>query len=49
MQIAGGEDFPLQEKIQQGLDSGTLPEVVFGRNEVAAIRFHEGLASILQT
>lgn len=43
MQIAGTEDFPLQEKIQRGLDSGALEEVVFGRNEVAARAFQEAL------
>ena len=39
MRIAGAEDFPLQEEIQRGLESGALPEVVFGRNEVAVIAF----------
>ncbi len=48
MRIAGAEDFPLQEKIQCGLDSGALPEIIFGRNEVAAICFQRGLEELLQ-
>jgi len=43
MRIAGAEDFPLQERIQRGLDSGGLSQVVFGRNEVAALAFQQGL------
>ncbi len=48
MRISGTEDFPLQEKIQRGLDSGALPEIIFGRNEVAAIAFQRGLEELLQ-
>lgn len=44
MEIAGSEDFPLQEEIQRGLEAGLLEEVVFGRNEAAAIHFHRSLA-----
>ncbi len=47
MQIAGAEDFPLQEKIQVGLESGEQAEVVFGRNEVAAIACQAGLEVLL--
>lgn len=43
MRIAGAEDFVLQETIQRGLDSGALPEVVFGRNEVVAQAFQRSL------
>ena len=49
MRIAGGEDFPAQEAIQANLDSGLLPEVIFGRNEGAAIHFLEGLDELLRT
>jgi len=47
MRIAGAEDFPLQEEIQRGLDSGAQPEVIFGRNEVAVLSFMEGLERAL--
>jgi phenylpropionate dioxygenase-like ring-hydroxylating dioxygenase large terminal subunit len=47
MRIAGAEDFPLQEEIQRGLDSGALPEVIFGRNEMAALSFLEGLDRVM--
>ncbi len=47
MRIAGSEDFSLQETIQVGLDSGALPEVVFGRNEVGTQVFHQGLIDSL--
>ncbi len=47
MKIAGAEDFPLQEKIQRGLDSGALSDIVFGRNEVAALAFQQGLDDAL--
>jgi phenylpropionate dioxygenase-like ring-hydroxylating dioxygenase large terminal subunit len=43
MRIAGAEDFPLQEEIQRGLESGASPEIVFGRNEVAAIAFQRSI------
>jgi hypothetical protein len=48
MRIAGTEDFPFQERIQRGLDSGALPEIIFGRNEVAAIGFQHGLEELLE-
>jgi hypothetical protein len=48
MRIAGEEDFSYQEKTQRGLDSGALPEIIFGRNEVAAIGFQRGLQELLQ-
>ena len=42
-----GEDFPMQEKVQEVLGSRALPEIVFGRNEVAAIHFHRALEDLL--
>jgi len=43
LRVTGEEDFPMQERIQQNLNSGAIPELVYGRNEVAAIHFHEAL------
>ena len=47
LQVAGREDFPMQEKVQEVLGSRALPEIVFGRNEVAAIHFHRALEDLL--
>ena len=41
--VSGGEDFTKQEAVQRGLASGVLDQVVFGRNEPAAILFHRAL------
>jgi phenylpropionate dioxygenase-like ring-hydroxylating dioxygenase large terminal subunit len=43
LRVTGDEDFPAQERIQSVLDSGALPEIVLGRNEVAPIHFHRSL------
>jgi len=43
LRVTGEEDFPAQEGAQRVLASGQLPEVWFGRNEVAAIHFHRNL------
>jgi phenylpropionate dioxygenase-like ring-hydroxylating dioxygenase large terminal subunit len=40
LQVTGTEDFPLMERIQANLDSGALPEVVYGRIEPPLIHFH---------
>jgi phenylpropionate dioxygenase-like ring-hydroxylating dioxygenase large terminal subunit len=45
--VSGGEDFTMQEHVHRGLASGLLPEVVFGRNEPAAIAFHRSLDALL--
>jgi phenylpropionate dioxygenase-like ring-hydroxylating dioxygenase large terminal subunit len=45
--VSGGEDFTMQERVHRGLESGLLPEVVFGRNEPAAIAFHRSLDALL--
>ena len=47
LDVTGREDFPMQEAVQQVLDSGAVPEVLFGRNEVAAIHFHQALERML--
>ncbi|MGH1488435.1 MAG: aromatic ring-hydroxylating oxygenase subunit alpha [Acidimicrobiales bacterium] len=45
--VTGTEDFPLMERIQANLDSGALPEVVYGRNEAALSHFHRSLNGLL--
>ncbi len=40
LKVTGTEDFPLMEKIQANLDSGALPELVYGRNEPPLIHYH---------
>ena len=41
--VTDAEDFPLCERIQHGLESGAVSEVVYGRNEPALIHFHRVL------
>ncbi len=45
--VSGGEDFVLQEQIHRALRSGLQGSVTFGRNEPAAIAFHQGLDALL--
>jgi phenylpropionate dioxygenase-like ring-hydroxylating dioxygenase large terminal subunit len=47
MRVTGAEDFPMQERIQSVLASGAIPELVYGRNEVATIHFHRALQAIM--
>ena len=47
LQVTGTEDFPLMEQIQANLDSGALPEVVYGRNEPPLIHFHRAVNAAL--
>ena len=47
LDVTGGEDFPLMERIQRNLDSGALPEIVYGRNEAALVHFHSTLDRLL--
>ena len=46
--VSGGEDFIQQEAIQRSLSSGLVKETIFGRNEPAAIHFHNSLRELLQ-
>ncbi len=48
MRVTSAEDFPQQERIQAVLASGAVPELVYGRNEVATIHFHKALETILR-
>ena len=47
LQVVGAEDFPLMEQIQMNLESGALPEVVFGRVEPALVAFHQSVNNLL--
>jgi phenylpropionate dioxygenase-like ring-hydroxylating dioxygenase large terminal subunit len=47
MRVAGDEDFLAQERVQGVIDSGALPQLVLGANEVATIRFHDALDALL--
>jgi len=44
--VSGGEDFTMQERVQQALGSGVLDRVVLGRNEPAAIAFHRAVVGL---
>ncbi len=45
--VTNTEDFPLMERIQANLESGALPELVYGRNEGPLIRFHQSINRLL--
>ena len=47
LQVTGTEDFPTMEQIQANLDSGAMPELVYGRNEPPLIHFHTQLNQIV--
>lgn len=47
LQVVGTEDFPLMERIQENLDSGALPEVVYGRIEPPLVYFHQSVDALL--
>jgi phenylpropionate dioxygenase-like ring-hydroxylating dioxygenase large terminal subunit len=47
LQVTGSEDFSLMERIQANLDSGALPELVYGRNEPPLIHFHRAINDAL--
>jgi phenylpropionate dioxygenase-like ring-hydroxylating dioxygenase large terminal subunit len=47
LRVVGSEDFPLMERIQANLDSGALPEVVYGRNEPPLVHFHRAVNDAL--
>lgn len=47
LHVTGTEDFPLMEKIQAALDSGAVPELVYGRNEPALVHFHRSIDAAL--
>ena len=48
LRVTGTEDFPLMEKIQRSLDSGAVPDVVYGRNEPALVYLHRAIDAALE-
>jgi len=49
LQVTGTEDFPMMERIYATLESGALPELVYGRNEPPLVHFHRTLNDLLAT
>jgi phenylpropionate dioxygenase-like ring-hydroxylating dioxygenase large terminal subunit len=47
LKVTGEEDFPLQERTQRGLEANAMPEVVYGRNEVALGHYHTAINRLL--
>ena len=48
LDVTGREDFPLIERIRATLDSGALPEVIYGRIEPALAHCHESIETALE-
>lgn len=46
-QVTTEEDFPQSVAIHRNLASGALPDLVFGRNEPALIRYHQNIADAI--
>lgn len=47
LQVTGTEDFPTMERIYATLESGALPELVYGRNEPPLVHFHRALNDLV--
>ena len=47
LKVTESEDFPLMEQIQRNLESGALPEVVYGRIEPALVHLHRAINEAL--
>ena len=47
LDVVGSEDFTLMAKIQQNLDSGSLPNLIYGRNEHALSYLHQSIERLL--
>ena len=47
VKVTSTEDFALMQQIQSNLESGALPELVYGRNEPPLIHYHRELNRIL--
>jgi len=45
--VTNSEDFPAQERIQRNLDSGAVPEVVYGKMEPALVHYHAAINKLL--
>lgn len=40
LQVTGTEDFALMQQIQESLDAGAVPELIYGANEPPLLHFH---------
>jgi phenylpropionate dioxygenase-like ring-hydroxylating dioxygenase large terminal subunit len=47
LQVTGDEDFTLMAQIQRTLESGGLPELIYGRIEPPLIHFHQQVNALL--
>jgi len=47
LHVTGQEDFALMQQIQESLDAGALPEMVYGANEPPLIHFHEQVNRVI--
>ena len=47
--VTGTEDFPLMERIQANLDSGALPEMVYGRIEYPLVQLHRSIDRMMRS
>jgi phenylpropionate dioxygenase-like ring-hydroxylating dioxygenase large terminal subunit len=47
LKVTESEDFPLMEQIQKNLESGALPEVIYGRIEPALVHLHREIDKAL--
>jgi hypothetical protein len=47
LRVTGDEDFPIQERIQRGLDAGATSELVIGAHEIGVVHLHQTLARLL--
>lgn len=47
LRVTGSEDFPMQERIQAGLESGVAADLIVGAHEIGVIHLHETLAQLL--
>jgi phenylpropionate dioxygenase-like ring-hydroxylating dioxygenase large terminal subunit len=47
LQVTETEDFPQMERIQKNLESGALPELVYGRIEPSLVHLHQSINALL--
>jgi phenylpropionate dioxygenase-like ring-hydroxylating dioxygenase large terminal subunit len=45
--VTNTEDFPAQSRVQQNMESGALPEVVYGKMEPALVGYHAAIDKML--
>ncbi len=47
LDVTGAEDFPMMEQIQKNLESGAIPQLVYGRIEPPLLHFHRAVNELL--